>query len=153
IPFCQEGQQVSAHDPGSLIHCTNPKPRPAYAKSRRKSPVIGNHLHLEKANNPMKTFLHTSGCLVAATILVLGFSGCDDDSGPSLPRGSAEYTLNPRSHPAIRGNVTFSKQSDNCGLLTIQLRGPQGGGNHPAHIHAGNAVGGGTTVLALATVY
>ena len=100
----------------------------------------------------MKTFLHTSGCLVAATILVLGFSGCDDDSGPSLTGDNTVYTLNPRSNPAISGNVTFSKQSDNSVLITIQLSGTQAGGNHPAHIHADNAVDGGTIVLDLENV-
>lgn len=100
----------------------------------------------------MKALLQISGWLVAATFLVLGFSGCDDDSGPSLTGDNTVYTLNPRSNPAISGNVTFSKQSDNSVLVTIQLNGTQSGGNHPAHIHADNAVDGGTIVLDLENV-
>lgn len=100
----------------------------------------------------MKPFLQNFGCLFVAALLVLGFSGCDDDSGPSLTGDNTVYTLNPRSDPGIDGNVTFSKQSDNSVLVTIQLTGTQSGGNHPAHIHADNAVDGGTIVLDLTNV-
>lgn len=100
----------------------------------------------------MKTYLQLFGCLVAATFLVLGFSGCDDDSGPSLTGDNTVYTLDPRSNPGISGNVTFSKQSDNSVLVTIQLTGTQAGGSHPAHIHADNAVDGGSIVLDLENV-
>lgn len=100
----------------------------------------------------MKTLLHLSVRLVAATFLVLGFSGCDDDSGPSLTGDNTVYELHSVSNPAISGNVTFSKQSDNSVLIVIQLNGTQSGGNHPAHIHADNSVDGGSIVLDLENV-
>lgn len=100
----------------------------------------------------MKTFYQISGCVVVAALLMLGFSGCDDDSGPSLTGDNTVYPLDARSNPAISGNVTFSKQSDNSVLVTIQLNGTQAGGNHPAHIHSDNAVDGGSIVLDLENV-
>jgi hypothetical protein len=100
----------------------------------------------------MKTFLHKFGCFVAATFLVLGFSGCDDDDGPSLTGDNTVYELDSRSNPGISGNVTFSKQTDNSILITIQLTGTQAGGNHPAHIHSDNSVDGGPIVIDLNNV-
>src|SRR5690606_8734035 len=107
---------------------------------------------LDKTDNPMKPFLQNFGCLFVAALLVLGFSGCDDDSGPSLTGDNTVYTLNPRSDPGIDGNVTFSKQSDNSVLVTIQLTGTQSGGNQPQHYHADNAVDRGTFGLELSNV-
>ncbi|HEY8513594.1 MAG TPA: CHRD domain-containing protein [Cyclobacteriaceae bacterium] len=100
----------------------------------------------------MKTLLQLSGRLVAVTFLVLGFSSCDDDSGPSLTGDNTVYELHSVSNPGISGNVTFSKQSDNSVLVVIQLNGTQSGGNHPAHIHADNSVVGGSIVLDLENV-
>jgi hypothetical protein len=100
----------------------------------------------------MKNYLQQTGLLVILLTLALWMSGCDDDEGPSLTGDNTVYALGPKSNAAISGNVTFSKQSDNTVLITIQLTGTQTGGDHPAHIHADNAIDGGSIVLDLSNV-
>ena len=100
----------------------------------------------------MKNYLQQTGLLIILLTLALWMSGCDDDEGPSLTGDNTVYALGPKSNPAISGNVTFSKQSDNTVLITIQLTGTQTGGDHPAHIHADNAIDGGSIVLDLSNV-
>lgn len=100
----------------------------------------------------MKKHLHLRGGLAMLLVLTLCITGCEDDDGPSLTDDNTVYTLGPKSNPGINGNVTFSRQSDNSVLVTIQLSGTQAGGNHPAHIHADNAITGGSIVLDLTNV-
>lgn len=100
----------------------------------------------------MKKHVQLSRGLGILLALTLGITGCEDDSGPSLTGDNTVYTLGPKSNPGIDGNVTFSRQSDNSVLITIQLSGTQAGGNHPAHIHADNAIDGGTILLDLSNV-
>ncbi|HLT72702.1 MAG TPA: CHRD domain-containing protein [Cyclobacteriaceae bacterium] len=100
----------------------------------------------------MKKYLQLFRALIILLIMTAGIAGCDDDSGPSLTGDNTVYTLGPKSDPGIDGNVTFSRQSDNSVLITIQLNGTQAGGDHPAHIHADNAIDGGTILLDLSNV-
>lgn len=100
----------------------------------------------------MKKYLNLRGGLAILLILTLSMMGCDDDDGPSLTGDNTVYALGPKSNPGISGNVTFSRQSDNSVLVTIQLSGTQSGGDHPAHIHADNAITGGSIVLDLTNV-
>lgn len=100
----------------------------------------------------MKKYHQLTRALVILLTMTAGIAGCDDDSGPSLTGDNTTYTLGPKSNPGINGNVTFSRQSDNSILITIQLSGTQAGGDHPAHIHADNAIDGGTILLDLANV-
>src|SRR5690606_1761951 len=100
----------------------------------------------------MKKYLQLFRALIILLIMTAGIAGCDDDSGPSLTGDNTAYTLGPKSDPGIDGNVTFSRQSDNSVLITIQLNGTQAGGDHPAHIHGDNAIDGGTILLDLSNV-
>lgn len=100
----------------------------------------------------MKNFSPITRALVILLTMTAVIAGCDDDSGPSLTGDNTTYTLGPKSNPGISGNVTFSRQSDNSVLITIQLTGTAAGGDHPAHIHADNAIDGGTILLDLSNV-
>lgn len=100
----------------------------------------------------MKNFSQFTRALVILLTMTAVIAGCDDDSGPSLTGDNTTYTLGPKSNPGISGNVTFSRQSDNSVLITIQLTGTAAGGDHPAHIHADNAIDGGTILLDLSNV-
>lgn len=100
----------------------------------------------------MKNYITLSSVLIALVACALLLPGCKDDPGPSLTGDNMVYTLGPKSNPGISGNVTFSKQSDNAVMITIQLNGTQSGGDHPAHIHADNAIDGGGIVLDLSNV-
>jgi hypothetical protein len=84
--------------------------------------------------------------------VLLWFSACEKDEGPSLTGDKTEYVLNAVSDNSISGTVTFTRRSDNAVVIKIDLNGTQSGNSHPAHIHANSAAEGGSIVLDLTDV-
>jgi len=88
-------------------------------------------------------------------LLLIGIiSSCKEDTPQviELTGESKIYNLDSKSDPGISGTVEFAQKSDNSTRVTIKLTGTNSGSDHPAHMHANNAVDGGSIMLDLNSV-
>jgi hypothetical protein len=82
-----------------------------------------------------------------STFVVQGDIGQNELTGDKK-----EYTLNEVSGSGVSGKAIFAKRKNGKTQVTLSLTGTTAGGDHPAHIHSGNAATGGGIVLDLKNV-
>ena len=78
------------------------------------------------------------------TVLAQGDIGVNELTGMSK-----SYSLNEKMAPGIQGTVTFYERLNGETLSVIQLENTPENGVHPAHIHNGNALEGGSIAVTL----
>jgi hypothetical protein len=75
------------------------------------------------------------------------------DIGQNAFTGSSEeYMLFSKSDPSISGTATFAERINGETLVTLELEGTIGTGDHPSHIHVNTAVEGGGIAVDLQNV-
>ena len=80
------------------------------------------------------------------------FVGQADIGQNELTGDKEEYTLNELNGSGVSGTAVFEKRKSGKTQITLSLEGTVDGGDHPAHIHASNAITGGGIVLDLENV-
>ncbi|MBS0000833.1 MAG: hypothetical protein KFF73_17760 [Cyclobacteriaceae bacterium] len=105
-----------------------------------------------------KQLLLIAGSLIAFLILLF-FSGCDENNDPGpgaetpeLTGNSITYNLVPIENSGVSGTVEFAETTDNNTWITFNISGGTQGEVHPVHIHQNSQVEGGGIVISLGNI-